>query len=81
MTGGAHAGLREVNRAEGDDVIEGHFNHVVTLVDRHLADLLDLGPVGRRDGRDRSSRAYGLRARIPTMPSRRDTSTGFAMWY
>ena len=25
--------------------------------------------------------AYGLRAKIPTIPSRRDMSTGFAMWY
>ena len=25
--------------------------------------------------------AYGLRAKIPTMPTRRDTSTGFTMWY
>ena len=59
MIGGARAGLREVNRAEGNDVIEGHFNHVLTLVDRHLADLLDLGPVRRRDGWDESLRLEG----------------------
>jgi hypothetical protein len=72
MTGFADSGLHEVNRPEWGGVIDEHFNLALTLVAVIPRAYWTLVHSDGATAHDRPSRAYGLRAKIPTMPSRHD---------